>query len=135
MSSANCSAEAYRRSGSLRSAISTIVSRSPARIRLSRTGNVPRAAANSSGVDSVAVVGEGATDASGASAEGEGDAVAVVEADAASVGGTADWGRVGPPASLNGRRTTAVLGRSGTCSQMAWKISGVVRFLSRYGRR
>ena len=49
MSSANCRAEAYRRSGSLWSAWSTISSRSPSRSRASPSGDVPRASAIASG--------------------------------------------------------------------------------------
>ncbi len=54
MSSDNCSTEAYRRSTSLRKAISTMLSRSPRNVRARRRGVSRRAWATTSAVEPLA---------------------------------------------------------------------------------
>src|SRR5438067_2437624 len=98
--------------------MSTIVSRSPARSRLSRLGGAPRAAAISSGVGDDGD-GDGVGDGDDAKAIGGGSRDGSVEG-VVTIGAAAGGARLDRPARWDrvGRRTTAVLGRSGTSSQM-----------------
>ena len=57
--------------------------------------------------------------------------IAITKEGSVIAGANAGDGRVDWPARRPGRRTTAALGRSGTCSQIAWKISDAVQSLSR----